>query len=102
MNRIKERENEACKKLVATIKSVQERELYSCSLLYSNEKLKISENRSLHRANVKKKKQRHLERKKTRISIQANKNKKELEELIENVILITSCEMGCLPWYDKT
>lgn len=101
MNRIKERENKACKKLVATIKSVQERELYSCSLLYSNEKLKISENRSLHRANVKKK-QRHLERKKTRISIQANKNKKELEELIENVILITSCEMGCLPWYDKT
>lgn len=100
MNRIKERENKACKKLVATIKSVQERELYSCSLLYSNEKLKISENRSLHRANVKKK--RHLERKKTRISIQANKNKKELEELIENVILITSCEMGCLPWYDKT
>lgn len=55
MNRIKERENKACKKLVATIKSVQERELYSCSLLYSNEKLKISENRSLHRANVKKK-----------------------------------------------
>lgn len=54
MNRIKERENKACKKLVATIKSVQERELYSCSLLYSNEKLKISENRSLHRANVKK------------------------------------------------
>lgn len=101
MNRIKERENKACKKLVATIKSVQERELYSCSLLYSNKKLKISENRSLHRANVKKK-QRHLERKKTRISIQANKNKKELEELIENVILITSCEMGCLPWYDKT
>lgn len=49
-----------------------------------------------------KKKQRHLERKKTRILIQANKNKKELEELIENVILITSCEMGCLPWYDKT
>ena len=56
MNRIKERENKACKKLVATIKSVQERELYSFSLLYSNEKLKISENRSLHRANVKKKK----------------------------------------------
>lgn len=55
MNRIKERENKACKKLVATIKSVQERELYSCSLLYSNKKLKISENRSLHRANVKKK-----------------------------------------------
>lgn len=55
MNRIKERENKACKKLVATIKSVQERELYSYSLLYSNEKLKISENRSLHRANVKKK-----------------------------------------------
>lgn len=52
MNRIKERENEACKKLVATIKSVQERELYSCSLLYSNEKLKISK----YRANVKKKK----------------------------------------------
>ena len=102
MNRIKERENKACKKLVATIKSVQERELYSFSLLYSNEKLKISENRSLHRANVKKKKRRHLERKKTRISIQANKNKKELEELIENVILIKSCEMGCLPWYDKT
>ena len=97
MNRIKERENEACKKLVATIKSVQERELYSCSLLYSNEKLKISK----YRANVKKKK-RHLERKKTRISIQANKNKKELEELIENAILITSREMGCLPWYDKT
>lgn len=102
MNRIKERENKACKKLVATIKSVQERELYSCSLLYSNEKLKISENRSLHRANVKKKNNDTWSAKKTRISIQANKNKKELEELIENVILITSCEMGCLPWYDKT
>lgn len=101
MNRIKERENKACKKLVATIKSVQERELYSCSLLYSNKKLKISENRSLHRANVKKKTT-TLGAQKTRISIQANKNKKELEELIENVILITSCEMGCLPWYDKT
>lgn len=60
MNRIKERENKACKKLVATIKSVQERELYSFSLLYSNEKLKISENRSLHRANVKKKKTKTL------------------------------------------
>ena len=99
MNRIKERENKACKKLVATIKSVQERELYSCSLLYSNEKLKISENRSLHRANVKKK---NNDTWSANFEFQFNKNKKELEELIENVILITSCEMGCLPWYDKT
>lgn len=100
MNRIKERENKACKKLVATIKSVQERELYSCSLLYSNKKLKISENRSLHRANVKKKTT--LGAQKNANFNSSNKNKKELEELIENVILITSCEMGCLPWYDKT
>lgn len=76
MNRIKERENKACEKLVATIKSVQERELYSCSLLYSNKKLKISENRSLHRANVKKKNNDTWSAKKREFQFKQTKTKK--------------------------
>ena len=57
-------------------KRVQERELYSCSLLYSNEKLKISENRSLHRANVKKKNNDTWSAKKREFQFKQTKTKK--------------------------